>query len=309
MRSRLVLVAGAARIASMTRGFYTGRLSYWSLVLPILVLIVMFFYIPVALAFFWSFFLERPFGGGSEFVGFQNYGRVLSDPEFWNAMWRTLIFMAVAPGLAIGLSLILALAADRSIRISQAARNIIIWPKAVAGASIGVVFVFIFNPFLGIFAPLNEISPGIWNPRIDGADAFITVVIAQIWNGIPFNFIILLSGLQAIPDMLTKAAAMDGSGPWRRIVDLQLPLLTPQLFLTFVLEFVGTVVEAFGLIDTMTEGGPGGATNLLIYKIYVDGFKAYDLSGAATQTALLMMFVIVMVILQFRLERFVKYER
>ena len=115
MRSRLVLVAGAARIASMTRGFYTGRLSYWSLVLPILVLIVMFFYIPVALAFFWSFFLERPFGGGSEFVGFQNYGRVLSDPEFWNAMWRTLIFMVVAPGLAIGLSLILALAADRSI--------------------------------------------------------------------------------------------------------------------------------------------------------------------------------------------------
>ena len=296
-------------MALTAKGFYTGRRSYWALVLPILVLIAMFFYIPVALAFFWSFFLERPFGGGSEFVGFQNYDRVLSDPEFWNAMWRTLFFMLVAPGLSIGLSLILALAADRGIRISQAARNIIIWPKAVAGASIGVVFVFIFNPFLGIFAPLNEIFPGIWNPRIDGGDAFITIVIAQIWNGIPFNFIILLSGLQAIPDMLTKAAAMDGSGPWRRIVDLQLPLLTPQLFLTFVLEFVGTVVEAFGLIDTMTQGGPGGATNLLIYKIYVDGFKAYDLSGAATQTAILMMFVIVMVILQVRLERFVKYER
>ncbi|MDE0209574.1 MAG: sugar ABC transporter permease [Boseongicola sp.] len=293
----------------MTQGFYTGRWSYWTLVLPILALIAMFFYIPVALAFFWSLFLERPFGGGSEFVGFQNYDRVLSDPEFWNAMWRTLIFMAIAPTLAIGLSLILALAADRGIRISQAARNIIIWPKAVAGASIGVVFVFIFNPFLGIFAPLNEIHPGIWNPRIDGGDAFATILVAQVWNGIPFNFIILLSGLQAIPDGLAKAAAMDGSGPWRRIVDLQLPLLTPQLFLTFVLEFVGTVVEAFGLIDTMTQGGPGGATNLLIYKIYVDGFKAYDLSGAATQTALLMMFVIAMVILQFRLERFVKYER
>ena len=293
----------------MAQGIHAGRWSYWALVLPILVLIVMFFYIPVALAFFWSLFLERPFGGGSEFVGFQNYDRVLSDPEFWNAMWRTLIFMVIAPGLAIGLSLILALSADRGIRISQAARNIIIWPKAVAGASIGVVFVFIFNPFLGIFAPLNEMFPGIWNPRIDGGDAFTTVVVAQIWNGIPFNFIILLSGLQSIPDMLTKAAAMDGAGPWRRIVDLQLPLLTPQLFLTFVLEFVGTVVEAFGLIDTMTQGGPGGATNLLIYKIYVDGFKAYDLSGAATQTAILMMFVIVMVILQFRLERFVKYER
>jgi len=293
----------------MLIGFYRGPWIYWALVAPILILIGLFFYLPVVLAFFWSFFLERPFGGGSDFVGLQNFARVLSDPEFWTALQRTLVFMIIAPVLAIGLSLVFALAADRGLRISNAARNIIIWPKAIAGASIGVVFVFIFNPFLGVFAPLNEVFPGFWNPRIDGTDAFITIVVAQVWNGIPFNFIILLSGLQAIPDTLTKAAAMDGAGPWRRIWDIQLPLLTPQLFLTFVLEFVGTVVEAFGLIDTMTQGGPGGATTLLIYKIYVDGFKAYDLSGAATQTVLLVMFVIIMVVLQFRLERHVKYER
>jgi len=279
------------------------------LVLPMLALIVMFFYIPVFLAFFWSFFLERPFGGGSEFVGFQNFRRVLSDQEFWRAMWRTLLFMVLAPGTAIGVSLVLALAADRGIRLSQPARNIIIWPKAIAGASIGLVFVFIFNPRLGLFAPLNDLFPGLWNPRIDGTDAYLTLLFAQVWNGIPFNFIILLSGLQTIPDSLTKAAAMDGAGPWRRIIDIQIPLLTPQLFLTFVLEFVGSVVEAFGLIDTMTEGGPGGATTLLVYKIYVDGFKAYDLSGAATQTALLMTAVAIMVALQFRLEKRVKYER
>ena len=179
----------------------------------------------------------------------------------------------------------------------------------MAGASIGVVFVFIFNPFLGVFSWVNDIWPGAWNPRIDGTDAFITIVVAQVWNGIPFNFIILLSGLQTIPDAVTKGAVMDGASPWRRVWDIQLPLLTPQLFLTFVLEFVGTVVEAFGLIDTMTEGGPGGATTLLIYKIYVDGFKAYDLSGAATQTVILMVFVLIMVALQFRLEKHVKYER
>ncbi|MEM5476953.1 sugar ABC transporter permease [Pacificibacter sp. AS14] len=293
----------------MAQNFYKGRWSYTAFVAPILLLIGMFFYIPVFLSFFWSFFLERPFGGGSEFVGFQNYARILGDPEFWSAMRRTLLFMVIAPGLAIGVSLVLALAVNRGLRGSHAARNIIIWPKAVAGASIGVVFVFIFDPFLGVFQSINAIFPGLWNPRVDGTDAFITIVIAQIWNGIPFNFIILLSGLQTIPDTLTKAAAMDGAGPWRRIVDIELPLLTPQLFLTFVLEFVGTIVEAFGLIDTMTQGGPGGATNLLIYKIYSDGFKAYDLSGAATQTAILTIFVTVMVLLQFRLEKHVKYER
>lgn len=293
----------------MHTGFFSSKWVFWALVLPMLALILVFFYIPVFLAFFWSFFLERPFGGGSEFVGFQNFSRVLSDREFWSAMWRTLVFMVVAPTIAIGISLVLALAADRGIRLSPAARNIIIWPKAIAGASIGVVFVFIFNPFLGIFAPLNEMFPGLWNPRINGTHAFAMVLFAQVWNGIPFNFIILLSGLQSIPGTLVKAAAMDGASPWRRIVDIQVPLLTPQLFLTFVLEFVGSVVEAFGLIDTMTEGGPGGATTLLVYKIYIDGFKSYDLSGAATQTTLLMAAVAIMVVFQFRLEKRVKYER
>lgn len=293
----------------MSLGIYRKRGSYAILVAPLLILIFLFFYVPVGLTFFWSFSLERPFGGGSDFVGLQNYARVLSDPSFWQALWRTLIFMLVAPGLAIGISLVLALAADRGLRGANFARNVILWPKAIAGASIGVVFVFIFDPFLGLFSFINQIFPGAWNPRVNGVDAYITVVIAQVWNGIPFNFIILLSGLQSIPDTLTKAASMDGASAWRRVWDIQLPLLTPQLFLTFVLEFVGTVVEAFGLIDTMTEGGPAGATTLLIYKIYIDGFKAYDLSGAATQTALLIMFVAIMVVLQFRLEKHVNYER
>jgi sn-glycerol 3-phosphate transport system permease protein len=289
--------------------YFSGKWSYAALVAPILLLVGLFFYVPVILAFFWSFFLERPFGGGSEFVGFENYARVLTEPNFWASLWRTIIFMVIAPSLAIFLSLIFALAAHRSLAISSLARNLFIWPKAIAGASIGLVFVFIFNPFMGVFAPLNELFPGLWNPRSEGSHAFATIVIAQVWNGIPFNFIILLSGLQAIPDTVTKAAVMDGAGPWRRIWDIQIPLLTPQLFLTFILEFVGTVVDAFGLIDTMTQGGPNGATTLLIYKIYQDGFQSYDLSGAATQTVLLMIIVIIMVIFQFRLEKHVKYER
>ncbi len=293
----------------MPTGFQSSRWIYWGLVAPILILILLFFYLPVGLTFYWSLFLEKPFGGSSQFVGLQNFARVLQDPAFWAAMRRTLAFMVIAPALAIGISLLLALAADRGIRGAQAARSIIIWPKAVAGASIGIVFVFIFNPFLGIFAPLNEIRPGFWNPQMNGTEAVITILVAQIWNGIPFNFIILLSGLQMIPSTLIRAAAMDGAGLWRRIRDIHLPLLTPQLFLIFVLEFISSIDGAFGLIDTMTKGGPGGATTLLIYKIYVDCFKGYDLSGAATQSALVTLFAAAMVMIQFLLERHVKYER
>lgn len=280
------------------------------LVAPMLLLIVLFFYVPIFQAFYWSFFLERPFGGGSEFVGLDNFARVLADPEFWKAGWRTIIFMVTASSLAVLVPLILAVAADRKIRLSLPARNVLVWPKGVAGASIGVVFAFIFNPFVGILARLNSIFPGIWAPGIDGTDAFITLIAAHVWGGIPFNFVILLAGLQSIPRTMHQAAAMDGAGPWRRIFDVQLPLIMPQLFLTLVLEFTESVTSAFALIDTITNGGPGGATTLLVYRIYMDGFSGYDLSGASTQTAILMVFVIILTAAQFIfLGRRVNYER
>lgn len=289
---------------------FPQRWLAFALILPQTLLIALFFYLPVYLAFYWSFTLERPFGGGSEFVGLQNYARVLADPEFWGSLRLTFVFMVIGSTLAIVIPLILALAADRHIRLSNPARNILVWPKGVAGASIGLVFVFIFNPFLGLLAPLNAVFPGIWNPRIDGTDAFTMIVVAHIWGGIPFNFVVLLSGLQAVPQVLHRAAALDGAGPWRRVRDVQLPLIAPQLFLTFALEFTESVTGAFGLIDSMTEGGPGGSTTLLVYKIYVDGFRGYDLSGAATQTALLMIFVLILTAFQFLvLERRVRYER
>lgn len=280
------------------------------LVAPFMLLIVLFFYAPIFQAFYWSFFLERPFGGGSMFVGSENFVRVLSDPEFWEAGWRTIVFMITGSSLAVLIPLILAVAADRKIRLSLPARNVLVWPKGVAGASIGVVFAFLFNPFVGVLAPLNSIVPGIWAPGIDGTDAFITLIAAHVWGGIPFNFVILLAGLQSIPRTMHQAAAMDGAGPWRRILDVQLPLIAPQLFLTLVLEFTESVTSAFVLIDTITKGGPGGSTTLLVYKIYTDGFSGYDLSGASTQTAILMVFVVLLTAAQFLfLGRRINYER
>ncbi|MCE0828825.1 carbohydrate ABC transporter permease [Buttiauxella ferragutiae] len=294
----------------MSAALFSNRWLPLLLPAPLLLLMVLFFYLPVFQSIYWSFFLERPFGGGSMFVGWENFARVLGDDEFWSSLQKTLIFTVVGSTLAVVLPLVLALAADRHIRLAHPARNVLIWPKAVAGASIGVVFHFLFNPFVGLLAPLNSWFPELWNPRLNGTDAFITLLIAHTWGGIPFNFMILLAGLQAIPRTLHQAAAMDGAGPWRRILDIQLPFILPQLFLTLVIEFTESVTSGFALVDTMTEGGPGGATNLLVYKIYVDGFKGYDLSGAATQTTLLMLLVLIFTAFQFLyLERRVKYER
>ncbi|TIP14312.1 carbohydrate ABC transporter permease [Mesorhizobium sp.] len=280
------------------------------LVAPLALLVIVFFYVPIFEAFYWSFFLERPFGGGSIFVGWGNFARVLADPQFWEATRKTLTFTVVGSSLAVLVPLILAVAADRQVHLSHPARNVLVWPKGIAGASIGVVFAYIFNPFVGILAPLNQVSPGIWAPGIDGFDAFAMVILAYVWGGIPFNFVILLAGLQSVPHTLHQAAAMDGAGPWRRIFEIQLPLIAPQLMLVVVLEFTESITAAFALIDTITRGGPGGATTLLVYKIYTDGFVGYDLSGAATQTALLMVLVILLTSAQFAfLGRHINYER
>ncbi|WP_138469216.1 carbohydrate ABC transporter permease [Poseidonocella sp. HB161398] len=294
----------------MKQEIFRARALPWWLCAPQLLVLFLFFYLPIILAFFWAFHLEQPFGGGSQFVGFANFRRVLGSGEFWSSARATLAYMVLASGSSVGTALVLALAADRRLRLSGIARNIFLWPKAVASASIGVIFVFLLNPYLGIPAPLNEIWPGLWNPRTNPLHAYAMLFVANVWSAIPFSFIILLAGLQAIPEELHKAGAIDGAGPWRRLRDIQLPLLTPQLFVVVVLEVADSLSGSFGLIDTMTRGGPGGATNLLVYKIYSDGFKAYDLSGAATQTVILMALVAVVTGAQYLfLERRVRYDR
>ncbi|WP_287390576.1 sugar ABC transporter permease [Mesorhizobium sp.] len=270
----------------------------------------LFFFIPIGMALFWSFHLEQPFGGGSRFVGWQNYLRVFSDQEFWEALARTGVFTIVGTALSISTALIIALAADRAVRSSTLTRNMMMWPKAVAAATLGVVFIYILDPHQGAFVWLNRLAPGVWNPRLDPVDTWIMLFIANTWSALTLTFLILLAGLQGIPDGLHKAAAIDGAGPWRRLWDIQLPLLTPQLFIVVVLEVADSIVSSFSLIETMTQGGPGDATNLLVYKIYRDGFAAYDLSGAATQTAILMVFVVGITSLQYLvIERRVEYER
>jgi sn-glycerol 3-phosphate transport system permease protein len=294
----------------MQRGFYKHRwLPLW-LSLPQIVVMALFFFLPIGMALYWSFHLEQPFGGGSRFVGWQNYVRVFSDQAFWEALARTAVFTIVGTTLSVCTALIIAVAADRAVRLSSLTRNLMMWPKAVSAATLGVIFIFILDPYQGAMVWVNQLVPGLWNPRLDPIDTWIMLFIANTWNGLTLTFIILLAGLQGVPDNLHKAAAIDGAGPWRRLWDIQLPLVTPQLFIVVVLEIADSIVSSFNLIETMTKGGPGDATYLLVYKIYRDGFASYDLSGAATQTAILMVLVVAITSFQYLiLERRVEYDR
>jgi len=276
---------------------------------PMLLLVFVFFYWPGGQALFWAFTLEQPWGGGNKWVGFQNFAHLLKDPIYWNSITRSLVFGAGSTAIAMGVALVLAVLTDREMKGHSAYRSIFVWPYAIAAPALGLAFRFILAPEAGLLSILNRVWPDIWNPALDGNDAMIAIIIAFSWKYIGYNFIFFLSALQGIPRSLIEAAAMDGSGPLRRVFDIQLPLLTPTLFFLLVINITESFQDSFGIVDIMTQGGPARATELMVYKIYFDGFKGLDYSGAAAQSIILMVLVILLTILQFRfIERRIHYK-
>ena len=147
-----------------------------------------------------------------------------------------------------------------------------------------------------------------WDPLLDGTDALIMVVIAAVWKQISYNFLFFLAGLQSIPKSLIEAAAIDGAGPVKRFVTIVFPLLSPTTFFLLVVNIVYAFFETFAIIDAATGGGPAQATQILVFKVYADGFKGLDLGGSSAQSVVLMVIVITLTVLQFRyVERKVQY--
>jgi len=291
------------------RALFSNKWLGMALVLPQVLLVFTFFYWPTGEALYWAFTLERPWGGGNDWVGFANFATMLGDPVYWASVVKSMVFAFATTGLGMGLALILALLADRELRGYRIYRTALVWPYAIAAPALGLAFRFILAPQAGFMAFLNHIWPGSWDPVLNGFDAMIAIIIAYVWKSIGYNFIFFLAALQAIPKSLIEAAAMDGSGLLRRVKDIQVPLLTPTIFFLIVINLTDSFTDSFGIVDIMTQGGPARATELMVYKIFFDGFKGLDYSGAAAQSIILMLLVIVLTFFQFRyVERRVHYK-
>ena len=292
----------------MRRAMFKTSWVAFALVAPQLLIIFVFFYWPAAQALYWAFTLEQPWGGGNTWVGFQNFSNVLSDAYYWSSVRASFLFAIGSTALAMGMALILALFVDRQLRGYKAWRVAVIWPYAIAAPAVGLAFRFVFNPNAGLFSYINTIFPGLWDPTSSGAQALVMVTIAGAWKLVSYNFIFFLAALQSIPRSLTEAAAMDGSGVIRRMWDIQLPLMTPTFFFLLVINITDSFTDSFGIVDTLTGGGPARATDLMVYKIYSDGFRGFDYSGAAAQSIILMILVVALTFIQFRyVERRVHY--
>lgn len=278
------------------------------LLLPQLAITAIFFFWPAGQAIWQSFLRQDAFGFSTTFVGLANYAALLDDPSYLNSLGVTAVFAISVTVSAIVIALVLAVAANAVIRSQQTYTTLLVWPYAVAPAVAGVMWWFIFNPTIGIIPYLLSMMGYRWNHGLSGTDAMILVVIAAAWKQVSYNFLFFLAGLHAIPRSLIEAAAIDGAGPVKRFFTVVLPLLSPTTFFLVVVNVVYAMFETFAVIHATTEGGPAQATNILVYKVFEDGFIALDLGSSAAQSVVLMAIVIVLTVIQFRyVERRVEY--
>ncbi|MCK2042678.1 sn-glycerol-3-phosphate ABC transporter permease UgpA [Chromohalobacter sp. TMW 2.2308] len=292
----------------MSAPFQRHRLTPWVLMAPQLGIVLVFFFWPALQAIEQAFYVEDAFGLSREFAGLANFKAVLSDPTYYQALGTTLVFsLAVALG-AMSIALLLAVMADRVIRGARVYRTLLVWPYAVAPAVAGVLWLFLFDPTLGLISSLLGNMGIDWDHKLNGAQALALVIMASVWKQMSYNFVFFLAALQALPKSLLEAAAIDRAGPWRRFWTITFPLLSPTSFFLLVMNSVYAFFETFGTIDTVTSGGPGGATTTLVYKVYQDGFVGQDMGSSAAQSVLLMALVGGLTWFQFRyVERKVQY--
>ncbi|WP_404863321.1 sn-glycerol-3-phosphate ABC transporter permease UgpA [Georhizobium sp. MAB10] len=290
------------------RTVFSNRALPYMLLAPQLAVTAIFFLWPAAQAFRQSFLREDAFGFSTQFVWFDNYTRLFQSASYLNSMAVTAVFATSVAVLSIVIALALAVAANGMIRSQQTYSTLIIWPYAVAPAVAGVMWWFMFNPTIGILSYLMRQTGYNWNHGLDGTDAMILVVIASSWKQISYNFLFFLAGLHAIPRSLTEAAAIDGAGPIKRFFTITLPLLSPTTFFLVVVNVVYAMFDTFAVIHATTEGGPNQATNILVYKVFDDGFIGLNLGSSAAQSVILMAIVTVFTFIQFRyIERRVEY--
>jgi sn-glycerol 3-phosphate transport system permease protein len=283
------------------------------LLLPTFLILIIFLYFPAIQSFVLSLYRSNLFLGSREFVAFGNYRKLFDSPltpAFVQSFFQSIVFavVVIVPGIAVALTL--AVQANKRIPGARFYRLLLIWPFALSPAVAGTIFLFMFNPEVGVVNQVLDFLFGIKPRWLDNPVlAFVLVVLAAIWKNLGYNIVFYLAALQNVPSELTEAAEIDGASGVRRFFHITVPMVSPITFFLVFTNLVYSFFSAFGLIDIVTKGGPvgpapldhTGITTLFIYKIYNDGFGGSSNVGfAAAQGVLLMILVAAFTVMQFR---------
>jgi multiple sugar transport system permease protein len=268
---------------------------------PALAVIALFLFVPVAGALVLSltdfdlYALADP--RNLRFVGLANYAALLADPLFWRAMRNTFYFVLVGGPLSIAVSLAAALLVDSKLaRFKGIYRTVFFLPVTTTIVAVAVVWRYLYHPRFGM---LNQALAAVGIEPIDWLGdpvwSMPAIILMAVWKNFGFNMIVLVAGLQSIPERLYEAAMLDGAGPWRRFTAITLPMLAPTLAFVTLLTAIG-YFQLFAEPYVMTQGGPAGSTRSVVLLMYEEGFRWWNL-GRAAATAFLLFLVILAVTL------------
>jgi multiple sugar transport system permease protein len=277
-------------------------------VAPALLVIGVFFFLPVVAALAVSFTDFDIYAlanlGNLRVVGLQNYARLLQTPLFWQAFGNTLYFVVVGVPLSVGTSLGLALLLhSRLVRFRGLFRTALFAPVVTTLVAVAVIWRYLFNTQYGL---INYALGGLGLARIDWLGdptwAMPAIIVFAVWKNFGYNMLILLAGLQAIPEELYEAARIDGASYWQRFRHVTLPILGPVLAMVNVLTIAG-YFQLFAEPYVMTQGGPLQSTMSVLYFMYEEGFKWWNLGSASAVAFMLFVFILALTALQLRLVR------
>ena len=285
----------------MKRAVFANRWLPYLLVLPQVLVTVVFFFWPAAKSLYLSVFKSPPFGGRDLFVGLDNFTALVVSPEYYDSVVNSFVFAGGVTGLSVVGGLVVAALANQKIRGLTFYRTALLWPYGIAPAIAGIIFLFIFHPAYGILPYfLSFVTAYEFNWLLRGWIAMALVITATAWTHLGYNIAFFLAGLQAIPGSVIEAASVDGAGPVRRFTAIVLPLISPVTFYLVVVNMVFAFFGSFQMIHAVTQGGPGHSTEIMVYKLWKDGFIGLDLGSSAAQSVILMAMVVGLTVLQFR---------
>ncbi len=285
----------------MKRTVFRNRWLPYALVAPQLAVTLAFFFWPAFDSLRLSLYRASPFGDRLIFIGLGNFQRLLSDPAYFRSVATSFVFSALVTVVGLAVALLLASLANAKIRGLAIYRTLLLWPYGIAPAVAGVIWMFVFHPSFGVLPYLlSFVTAYQFNWFLKSWVALALIVVAAIWKQFGYNLAFYLAGLQAIPGSVLEAASVDGAGPVRRFFAITFPLLSPVTFFLFTLNMTFSFFDTFGLVHAVTQGGPGDATSILVFRAWKDGFEGLQLGYSAAQSVILMLLVVALTAAQFR---------
>ena len=285
----------------MKRTVFRNRWLPYALVAPQVAITLVFFFWPAFDSLRLSLYRASPFGDRLIFIGLRNFERLASEAAYFRSVATSFLFSFCVTVVGLALALLLASLANAKIRGLTVYRSLLLWPYGIAPAIAGIVWLFIFHPSFGILPwLLSFVTTYQFNWFLKGWVAMVLIIVTAVWKQFGYNLAFYLAGLQAIEKSVLEAASVDGAGPIRRFFAITFPLLSPVTFFLLTLNMTFSFFETFGLIHAVTQGGPGDATSIMVYRAWKDGFDGLQLGFSAAQSVILMIVVITLTAFQFR---------